>query len=83
MTRLRAWAHVAIGLVGTWMAADLFLAGIVNATHAARLPLIPGLVALNALFAIGLTWLPIFAPLRRYRRIAAWRKETRRDRRLG
>lgn len=79
MTRRQAYTQVAIGLVGTWMAADLLIAGIITTLHAAPLPLWPGFVALNALLAIGLTWLPIFAPLRRYRRIAAWRKEAADD----
>ena len=82
MTRRQAWTQVAIGLFGTWMAADLLIAELLNALHAAPLPLWPGFVALNSLLGIGLTWLPIFAPLRRYRRIAAWREGMGHDQRL-
>ena len=79
MTRRQAYTQVAIGLFGTWLASDLLVAEILNALHAAPLPLWPGFVALNALLGIGLTWLPIFAPLRRYRRIAAWREASSND----
>ena len=62
----RAILYVFIGLAGTWMASDMLLAGILSAVHGA-LATGPALVALNSLIAIGLCWLPVFAPLQRRR----------------
>jgi uncharacterized paraquat-inducible protein A len=66
LTRTRAWAYVLVGVIGTWCAADMFLAGILTATHMVLAPG-PAAVALNALLGIGLVWLPIFRPLRHIR----------------